>query len=142
MYLLDTNVISEFRKILKNKGDIHVTKWSHAYPMSSFYLSGIVLMELRIGILLKQRKDPTAGIHLQKWYDTWVLPNFDGRILTIDSQVLDICATLHVPNPRSQFDSLIASTAIRHGLAIVTRNVADFDGMSVMIINPFEPTNF
>ena len=66
-----------------------------------------------------------------------VLPTFSGRILAIDTTVAQRCAALHVPNPRSDRDALIAATALVHGLTVATRNVADFEGMGVDVLNPW-----
>jgi hypothetical protein len=63
--------------------------------------------------------------------DRHVLPTFSGRILPIDTAVAQRCAMLHVPNPRSDRDALIAATALVHGLIVATRNVAGFERMGV-----------
>ena len=68
-----------------------------------------------------------------------VLPVFEGRILPVDGPVALCCAALHVPDPRSDSDALIAATGITHAMPIVTRNVADFEPTGVQIINPWEP---
>jgi toxin FitB len=68
-----------------------------------------------------------------------VLRTFSGRILAVDTAVAQRCAALHVPNPRSDRDALIAATALVHGMTVVTRNVADFQPMSVAMINPWQP---
>ena len=67
-----------------------------------------------------------------------VLPVFEGRILPVDGPVALCCAALHVPDPRSDRDALIAATARVLGLTIATRNVADFASFDVPVINPFE----
>ena len=64
------------------------------------------------------------------------MPAFDGRILAIDSAVARCCAALHVPDPRSERDALIAATALVHGMVMVTRNIADFAPTSVTLLNP------
>jgi predicted nucleic acid-binding protein len=69
--------------------------------------------------------------------DNHVMPSFSGRILAIDTAVAQRCATLHVPNPRSDRDALIAATALVHGLTIVTRNVSHFQGMGTAVVNPW-----
>jgi predicted nucleic acid-binding protein len=136
MYILDTNIISELRKA-KNANQ-NVSKWAQPLPSATLYISVISLLELEIGILLVERRDKEQGAILRAWMDRHVLPTFSGRILAIDSTVAQRCASLHVPNPRSDRDALIAATALVHGLIVATRNVADFEGMGVDVLNPWE----
>jgi predicted nucleic acid-binding protein len=136
MYILDTNVISELRK--GRKTHPNVRKWAEALPSASVYISVISVLELEIGILLVNRRDKEQGAILRAWMDRHVLPTFSGRILAIDTGVAQRCATLHVPNPRSDRDALIAATALVHGLTVVTRNVADFERAGVGVVNPWE----
>ena len=135
MYILDTNVVSELRKA--KKADQNVTKWAHPFPSTTLYLSVISLLELEIGILLMERRDKEQGAILRAWMNRHVLPTFSGRILAIDTTVVQRCAALHVPNPRSDRDALIAATALVHGLTVATRNVADFEDMGVDVLNPW-----
>jgi predicted nucleic acid-binding protein len=135
MYILDTNVISELRK--GRKTHPNVKKWAEALPSASLYISVITVLELEIGILLIQRRDKEQGAILRAWMDRHVLPTFSDRILAIDTAVAQRCATLHVPNPRSDRDALIAATALVHGLTVATRNVADFERMGVGVLNPW-----
>jgi predicted nucleic acid-binding protein len=136
MYILDTNVISELRKARK----IHqnVKKWAERVPSASLYISVISVLELEIGILLIERRDKAQGAILRTWMDRHVLPTFSDRILPIDTDVARRCAMLHVPNPRSDRDALIAATALVHGLTVATRNVADFERTGVGVLNPWE----
>jgi predicted nucleic acid-binding protein len=67
-----------------------------------------------------------------------VLPSFAGRILVVDTPVALRCAALHVPNPCSYRDSLIAATALVHGMTVVTRNTADFKTTGVGVLNPWQ----
>jgi predicted nucleic acid-binding protein len=136
MYILDTNVISELRKARKTHPT--VKKWADRVPSPSLYISVISVLELEIGILLVDRRDKEQGAILRAWMDLHVLPTFSGRILAIDTDVARRCATLHVPNPRSDRDALIAATALVHGLTIATRNVADFERTGVGVLNPWE----
>jgi toxin FitB len=137
MYILDTNVVSELRRA--KKAHQNVKKWAQPLPSASLYLSVISVLELEIGILLIKRRDKEQGAILRAWMDRQVLPTFSGRILAIDTAVAQRCATLHVPDPRSDRDALIAATALVHGLTVVTRNVADFERMEVGVLNPWEP---
>ena len=136
MYILDTNVVSELRKA--KKADQNVKNWAHPLPSGSLYISVISVLELEIGILLIERRDQDQGRILRAWMERHVLPTFSGRILAIDTAVAVRCATLHVPNPRSDRDALIAATALVHGLTVATRNVADFGRMGVGVLNPWE----
>jgi len=135
MYILDTNVVSELRKA--KKADQNVTKWAQPLPSATLYISVISLLELEIGILLMEQRDKEQGAILRAWMNRHVLPTFSGRILAIDTTVAQRCAALHVPNPRSDRDALIAATALVHGLTVATRNVADFEGMGVDVLNPW-----
>ena len=135
MYILDTNVISELRKGRKTQPN--VKKWADALPSASLYISVISVLELEIGTLLISRRDEEQGAILRAWMDRHVLPTFSGRILAIDIAVAQRCATLHVPNPRSDRDALIAATALVHGLTVVTRNVADFERTGAGVVNPW-----
>jgi hypothetical protein len=136
MYILDTNVVSELRKA--KKANQNVKKWAQPLPPASFYISVISVLELEIGILLIERRDKEQGTILRTWMDKHVLPTFSGRILAIDTAVAQRCAAFHVPNPRSDRDALIAATALVHGLTVATRNVTDFKGMGVGVLNPWE----
>jgi predicted nucleic acid-binding protein len=136
MYILDTNVISELRKA--GKTHQNVKKWAERLPSASLYISVISVLELEIRILLIERRDKEQGAILRAWMDRHVLPTFSGRILAIDTTVAQRCATLHVPNPRSDRDALIGATALVHGLIVATRNVADFERAGVGVLNPWE----
>jgi len=136
MYILDTNIISELRKA--GKTHQNVRKWAERLPSASLYISVISVLELEIGILLVERRDKAQGAILRAWMDRHVLPTFSGRILAIDTAVVQRCATLHVPNPRSDRDALIAATALVHGLTVATRNIVDFEGAGVSVLNPWE----
>jgi predicted nucleic acid-binding protein len=136
MYILDTNIISELRKA--GKTHQNVRKWAERLPSASLYISVISVLELEIGILLVERRDKAQGAILRVWMDRHVLPTFSGRILAIDTAVVQRCATLHVPNPRSDRDALIAATALVHGLTVATRNIADFECAGVSVLNPWE----
>lgn len=138
MYLLDTNVVSEIRKIRAGKADTNVARWAEATRAETLYLSAIVIQELELGVLLAERRDPAQGTILRAWLDGHVLPAFSGRILPVDMAVAIKSAQLNVPDPRPVRDGLIAATALVHGMAVVTRNVADFLSCGVLLVNPWE----
>jgi predicted nucleic acid-binding protein len=138
MFLLDTNVVSELRKARGNKAHPGVTRWAGSVPAASLFLSVITVLELEQGELLVRRRDPGQARLLRTWIDDYVLPSFAGRILSIDVAVAQRCAALHIPDPRSERDALIAATALVHGMTVVTRNVDDFAGPGVSTLNPWE----
>lgn len=137
-FLLDTNVVSELRKAGDGRADRNVTAWIAAHAAGDFFLSAVTILELEIGVLSVQRRDPKQGGLLRTWLDERVRPAFAGRILPVDDAVATRCAHLHVPDRRSEADALIAATALVHGLAVVTRNIRDFDGAGVVVINPWD----
>jgi predicted nucleic acid-binding protein len=137
MFVLDTNVISELRKIRLGKADPHVTEWADSVDAGSLHISAITVLELEIGILQLERKDPQQGAVLRTWLDRLVLPEFNGRIFPVDTVVAQRCAHLNVPDPRAERDALIAATALVHGMTVVTRNLADFEATGVPLLNPW-----
>lgn len=138
MYILDTNVVSELRKIRLGKADSHVADWADSIDAADLYLSAITVQELEIGVLLAERRDPAQGAIFRAWLNGHVLPAFTGRILAVDTAVAQRSARLHVPDPRPIRDALIAATALVHGMTVVTRNVADFEPAGVPILNPWD----
>lgn len=137
MYLVDTNVVSELRKVRQGRADPGVAQWADSVDAVGLYLSVITLQELEIGVLLAQRRDRLAGAALRAWLDGQVLPAFAARVLPVDSAVAQRSAQLHVPDPRPVRDCLIAATALVHGMTVVTRNVADFEPTGVALLNPW-----
>ncbi|MCX7115078.1 MAG: type II toxin-antitoxin system VapC family toxin [Gammaproteobacteria bacterium] len=137
MYLLDTHVVSELRKAKSGKANAQVVTWAQACVVANLFLSAITVLELELGVLQVERRDPLQGVALRAWLNAQVSPTFDERILSVDVAVAQRCAWLHVPNPRSDRDAIIAATAWVHGLTVVTRNVSDFEGAGVEIINPW-----
>ncbi len=138
MFLLDTNVVSELRKVRLGKADPQVSLWADRVDPAGLYLSVIVIQELEIGVRLAERRDPAQGAMFRTWLDGQVLPAFAGRILPIDTAIALRSAALHVSDPRPVRDALIAATALVHRLTVVTRNVADFAPTGVSLLNPWE----
>ncbi|WP_449426326.1 PIN domain-containing protein [Rhodanobacter lindaniclasticus] len=139
MYLLDTNVVSELHKAIRGKGDARVTAWLARMDLSACFLSTITLMELEVGVLRMERRDAAQGGLLRAWLDRRVVPEFAGRLLTVDEAVARRCAQLHVPDPRPERDALIAATALVHGMTVVTHDVSDFASTGVTLFNPWQP---
>lgn len=137
MFLLDTNVVSELRKVSHGKADKNVAHWANSVDAADLFISSITVQELELGVLLIERRDSAQGAIFRTWLENHVLPAFTDRILPIDTAVALRSATLHVPDPRPAMDSLIAATALVHGMTLVTRNVSDFQSTGIKIINPW-----
>lgn len=138
MYLLDTNVISEMRKIQTGRADLRLSGWVERVSSEDLYLSAVTIFEMEVGVRLMMRKDPAQGRFLWDWLHAYVLPSFTTRIRVIDAEISLRCAALHVPVTAPYRDSLIGATALVHGLTVVTRNVKDFVPMGVKVLNPCE----
>jgi len=138
MFVLDTNVVSELRKVRAGKADANVAAWAQSVDAADLFVSAITILELELGVLAMECKDATQGALLRSWLEQRVWPEFADRTLPVDAAVALRCARLHVPDPRGERDALIAATALVHGMTVVTRNVADFKPMGVELINPWE----
>jgi toxin FitB len=137
VYLLDTNVVSELRKVRAGRAEARVAAWAESVDAADLHLSVVSLQELEIGVLLKERSDPAQDAVPRRWLDDRVIPTFAARTLPVDVPVALRSAALHVPDPRPVRDGLIAGTALVHGLCVVTRNVADFEPMGVDALDPW-----
>ncbi|SDI12336.1 type II toxin-antitoxin system VapC family toxin [Propionivibrio dicarboxylicus] len=136
-FILDTNVVSELRKVRSGKADAKVIAWAASVDAADLYISTISIMELALGVLSIERKDAAQGAILRAWLEQQVLPEFSDRTLPIDTAVALRCARLHVPDKRGERDALIAATALVHGMTVVTRNVGDFRYAGLAVLNPW-----
>jgi predicted nucleic acid-binding protein len=137
MFLLDTNVVSELRKVRLGKANPEVARWAETVEAVTLYISAITVLELELGVLRVERRDAKQGRALRIWLDSHVLPEFADRILPVDAVVAQRRAHLHVPDPRAERDALIAATALVHGMTVVTRNVNDFAATGVKLLDPW-----
>lgn len=139
MYLLDTNIISQIRKINAPSCPIAFKSWFDSVDLTMCYLSAITVFEVELGILQKSRKDPVQAQILRDWFENQVKTEFATRILPIDTQSALKSAGFHVPNPASLPDSLIAGVAVAYNMILVTKNAKDFiDFQDIQLFNPFE----
>jgi len=137
VYLIDTNVISEARK--QSRADAGVTAFFQrvAEDKRAVYLSVVTVGELRRGVdLIRHRGDLPQARLLEDWLAD-VLAHYAHQILPFDVDAAQIWGRLRVPHPAHELDKQIAATALLHDLTVVTRNVADFDGTGVKLLNPF-----
>ena len=141
MYVLDTNVVSEIRKIKSGRADPHVAVWAGSVRLEQLYVSAITIQEIETGVLLIERRDPISGAVLRSWFDNKVLRAFEQRILPVDAEVARRAAPLHVPDPVPVTDALVAATALVHNMKMVTRNIGDFSRFrQLAVLNPWETT--
>jgi len=87
MYVLDTNVVSELRKVRFGKADVRVAARADSVDAVDLFVSAITVMELELGVLEIERKDSAQGVILRAWLDLHVLPEFSTRMLPIDNAV-------------------------------------------------------
>lgn len=140
MYLLDTNVVSELRKVVSGKASPRVARWQKTVRQTECFISVITLMELEIGVLRLERRDAAQGRLFRRWLEDNVIPGFAGRTLDLTFVAARECAQLHVPDPQPERDAMIAATALVHGMTLVTRNVADFAHTGADVLNPWQAT--
>lgn len=135
--LLDTNVLSE---LLRARPAPAVLTWFAAQPAEAVVVSAITQAEMMLGArLLPAGKRRT---HLEGAVQAMFDEDFAGRVLPFDSAAVpayvDIVSTRRAAGrPVAQFDAQIAAIARRHGIAIATRNVSDFEGCGIALVNPW-----
>jgi len=137
-YLLDTNVVSES---IKPRPADRVVTWLAAQHSASIYLSVLTLGEIQQGIV--RSPNPRRVERLTRWLEDELQPQFQGRLLPIEVQVMKTWGqitgqALRHGRPVSYVDSLLAATAITHGLMLVTRNSKDVEGLPVQTLNPWD----
>ena len=135
--LLDTNVISE---LVRPRPDPKVLAFIHESDEDRIFVSAVTWAELSRGIALLP--DGTKRQRLANWLETDLRERFASRILNIDAQVADRWGLVMAEAQRKGrrlgvIDGFLAATAHCHGLALVTRNVAEFDDLGLPLINPW-----
>jgi predicted nucleic acid-binding protein len=133
-YLLDTNVLSETRK---RKADAGVIAFLQATNASSLFVSVLTLGELRKGVAKKHLEDPETARKLASWVDGLEY-SFADRILDINAATARLWGDWSGERPRPVVDTLLAATAVHHGLTLVTRNLSDVRGIPVKLLDPWQ----
>lgn len=136
-YLLDTNVLSELRKG-PSRANPDVWKWWLGMKDQEMFLSVMTLGEIRNGIDRLAVRDKPQAMMLERWL-TGLKHSFRERALEITAEVADCWGRLQTIRSLPVVDALIAATALHHDLTLVTRNEADFEGLGLTILNPFQP---
>lgn len=133
-YLLDTNVLSELRR---REPDPCVVGWVAERPATTLFLSVLTLGEIRKGI--ESLADSPRRLALLDWLETELPAFFSGRLLSVDGGVADRWGRLQAQagRPVPAVDSLLAATALHHGLVLVTRNSRDFVFPGLEVVDPW-----
>jgi toxin FitB len=135
VYLLDTNVVAELRRIRPHGA---VLGWIEGQPGGSLHLSAVTIGELQAGIEKTRERDQKKAAEIEAWLDR-ITPDFN--ILAMDAACFRTCAGLMHRTSKAHFeDGMIAATAIVHKLIVATRNVRDFAPFGVPVFNPFTGT--
>lgn len=130
--LLDTSTISELRA----GRDANVAAWAEASDRRGWYLSVLTLGEIRKGVEKVRPRDPERAAAFDRWLEA-LYRQFAGRLVKIDAAIAEEWGRLNAGDPRPTVDSLIAASARVRGLAVVTRNTADFESLGVSLVNPW-----
>ncbi len=133
--LLDTNVLSELRK--GERANARVRAWFESVVTGDVHLSVLALGELRRGVEQVRKRDEKQAAALERWLSRVASEHAD-RILPIDGRVAEQWGRLTALRNGSMVDTLMAATALVHGLVLVTRNVRDVAWTGATCLDPFE----
>jgi predicted nucleic acid-binding protein len=132
LYLLDTNVVSELRKVRPHGA---VVAWLEGVRDVDLHLSAVTLGEIQAGVEITREQDAAKAAEIEAWLElvagTWNVLAADGAVFRAWARLM------HARDDRLIEDALIAATALVHGLTVVTRNVKDFRPLGVTVLDPF-----
>jgi len=132
-FLLDTCVLSETRK---RRPDAGVVQFLSSADAAQLYLSVLTVGEMRKGIAKKRLTDAEAADQIAAWASR-IETDFTDRILSADIAVARLWGDLSAKARTPVIDTLIAATALVHGLTVVTRHVKDFVASGAPLLNPW-----
>ena len=138
MFVLDTNVVSELRKVRSGKANRGVAEWAEHVPSAELFISAITIHELEHCVLLVERSDPAKGALLREWLDQSVAAAFKSRVLAVDERVARRAAALHVPDPAPFRDALIRRGRVGYQMTVVTRDLQDLQRFNELdVLDPW-----
>ena len=132
-FLLDTNVVSEFRKKAPDAG---AADWVGSVRSSQLYLSVLVVGEIKQGAERLAARDPRQAAAIEDWRQRLVR-GYADRIVPVSLEVAEAWGRLNAAGPLPLVDGLMAATALVHDWTFVTRNAADVERTGVRLLNPF-----
>jgi toxin FitB len=133
MYLLDTNVVSELRRVRPHGA---VLAWVESVADEDLHLSAVTIGEIQAGVEITREQDPNKAAEIEVWLEQ-VAETYN--LLSMDARTFRFWARLmHRKSDHVIEDAMIAATATVHNLIIVTRNVRDFKDLGVQTLNPFK----
>jgi len=136
-YLLDTNILSEIRKGA-SRANLEVWQWWLRMENEELFLSVLTIGEIRKGIDRLAFRDAARTLVLERWLDE-VKTSYHERLIEVDASIAEHWGRLQAVRPLPEVDALLAATALKYDLTLVTRNTTDFKGLGLNLFNPFEP---
>lgn len=133
-FLLDTNVISEIKR---KRGDSRVKDWARRQESVSLFTSVMVIGEIRRGVELMRRRDPSQTAGFEAWL-AQLRMEFSSRVLPVTEEIAEEWGRLNVPDPSPTVDALMIATARVHDMAIVSRNIRDVGRGGAPVLNPWQ----
>lgn len=134
-WLLDTNVVRALRRTGDRRTvDAVFRRWASRRPAGVDSISSLTLLELDLGVRRLERRDEEAGRRARYWLEEQVMAEFAGRVLPVDEAVARRAAGLDVPGR----ESLLAATAMVHGLGVATASTRAFSPYPVRVLNPWQ----